>query len=214
MYTERMAIQDELHENRRQMQDLRDRNMDLLKRLREIDERDMKDEVSYDGLNSLTQSLTEILDKMSEIIPHISPAQIIEHVTKNIDTSQVEGVKEDPKPEPTPVEKAAQQNKIHSKDVSPPLSKERAASVIKDILMESGEIKLNKVEEEFYKRTGKKYANFNNKMSYAMEKYPSIEKVGFGKYKIKQENKETDQQPSNMLKTSFIREKELQTNVQ
>ena len=42
MYTERMAIQDELHCNRQAIKELRDRNMDLLKRLRDIDERDMK----------------------------------------------------------------------------------------------------------------------------------------------------------------------------
>lgn len=210
MYTERMAIQDELHENRRQMQDLRDRNMDLLKRLREIDERDMKDEVSYDGLNSLTNSLTEILDKMSEIIPHISPAQIIEHVTKNIDTSQVEGVKEDPKPEPTPVEKAAQQEKIHSKPKTKYMSKERSASVIKEIIAESGEIKTKDIEKEFLNRTGRRYANFSEIVKNAMVKYPSIQRVGLGKYTVK---KESDQQPSK-FKTTFIREKELQSNIQ
>ena len=40
MYTERQAIHDEMHFNRRMIQEYSDRNVDLLKRLRELDERD------------------------------------------------------------------------------------------------------------------------------------------------------------------------------
>lgn len=207
MYTERMAIQDELHDNRRQIQDLRDRNGDLLKRLREIDERDMKDELSYDGLNSLTQSLTEILDKMADIIPHISPAAIIEHVTKNVDTSQVE-VKQEKKPEPTKVEQVAQESKLHSKKAEK-VSTERAASIIKEIIADSGEMKAKEIEDEFYKRTGKKYANFTRLLTIAKEKYPSIQKAGFGRYK----HSKKEEKKNNMFNTSFKENKEIQTHI-
>lgn len=186
MYTERIAIQDELHDNRRQIKEIRDRNGDLLKRLREIDERDMKDEVSYDGLNTLTNSLTEILGKMSDLIPSVSPSQIIEHIANQVDSDQVEVAAAKEK-EPTNIEKAVQKAKLQSAPVGL-MSKERAATIIKEIIGEFGIIKANKLEDEFYKRTGKKYVNFSEQIRKAMELSPMITKAGFGKYTLAENN--------------------------
>lgn len=186
MYTERQAIQDEMHDNRRQINLLRDRNQSLLSRLREIDERDMKDEVSYDALNTLTASLTEVIGKMGDIIPHIPVGAMIEHITKQVDTSIVEvaasseEVKKD-----TPVEKEKEQERIHSKPKKPGnMSIEKAGSIIKAILQEKGMLKSKILEDEFFARTGKRYSNFTTQLNKAMEKFPSIKKVGKGYYMV------------------------------
>jgi hypothetical protein len=180
MYTERNAIEDLIRENRNHMKDLREQNMELMKRLRDLDERDMKTN-SFDIYNELTDSLTEVVSKLSELIPHVPVQQLIEHIQQNVDTSIVEPAEK--KPEPTPVQKAAQNQIIH---MNPPktISKERTASIIKSILEEAkGEVKTKQLEEEFYNRTGKKYANFNEQLKQSMKIYPSIEKAGHGRYK-------------------------------
>lgn len=187
MYTERQAIQDELHDNRRQIKELRDRNGDLLKRLREIDERDMKDNTSFDALNSLTESLTEIIGKMGDLIPHVPAQSIIEHIANQVDPGMVEAAAAKD-PQPTKIEKQATQAKLHIQPNNKMISKERTASTIKEIIGEFGVIKVSKLEQEFYKRTGRKYANFSEQIKQAMEISPMIEKAGFGKYKLKERN--------------------------
>lgn len=195
MYTERQAIQDELHDNRRQVQELRERNADLLKRLREIDERDMKDEVSYDALNSLTTSLTEVIEKISDLIPFVPATAVIEHIANQMNEAGKEVIVENTETEPEKVVKeavkqAAQEDKLHRQPTQY-FSAERTSSMIKDIILESGRIKTKDLEAEFYKRTGKKYVNFSEQIRKAMEQFPSIERVGRGAYKIK--SKKEDQ---------------------
>ncbi|MFP5116122.1 hypothetical protein ACSU64_27830 [Bacillaceae bacterium C204] len=192
MYTERQAIQDELHDNRRQVQELRERNADLLKRLREIDERDMKDEVSYDALNSLTTSLTEVIEKISDLIPFVPATAVIEHIANQMNEAGVEVTVENTETEPKTVvqeavKQAAQDDKLHKKPAQY-FSAERTASVIKDIILETGRIKTRDLEAEFYKRTGKKYVNFSEQIRKAMEQFPSIERVGRGAYTVKKKN--------------------------
>jgi len=194
MYTERQAIQDELHDNRRQVQELRERNADLLKRLRDIDERDMKDDVSYDALNSLTSSLTEVIGKISDLIPFVPATAVIEHIANQMSDNGIEVSKEDSKTEQKTVvqeavAQAAQEEKLHKKPEKY-FSSERTSSVIKEIIQEKGRIKTKDLEAEFYKRTGKKYVNFSEQIRKAIEQFPSIERVGRGAYAAKNKNKE------------------------
>jgi hypothetical protein len=193
MYTERQAIQDELHDNRRQVQELRERNADLLKRLRDIDERDMKDDVSYDALNSLTSSLTEVIGKISDLIPFVPATAVIEHIANQMKENDIEVIKEDKAEQKTVVQEAvtqaAQEEKLH-KQPEKYFSSERTSSVIKEIIQEKGRIKTKDLEAEFYKRTGKKYVNFSEQIRKAIEQFPSIERVGRGAYAAKNKNKE------------------------
>lgn len=195
MYTERQAIQDELHDNRRQITELRDRNGDLLKRLREIDERDMKDDVSYDALNALTSSLTEVIEKISDLIPFVPATAVIEHIANQMNDNGIEVSKEDIKTEQKTVvqeavAQAAQEEKLH-KQPEKYFSAERTSSVIQQIIQEKGRIKTKDLEAEFYKRTGKRYVNFSEQIRKAMEQFPSIERVGRGAYQVKN-NKDED----------------------
>ncbi|MFP5109686.1 hypothetical protein ACSU6B_23450 [Neobacillus sp. C211] len=195
MYTERQAIQDELHDNRRQITELRDRNGDLLKRLREIDERDMKDDVSYDALNSLTSSLTEVIDKISDLIPFVPATAVIEHIANQMNEAGQQVVVDNKEAEPQKVvqeavQKAAQEDKLH-KQPEKYFSAERTCSVIFQIVQEKGRIKTKDLEAEFYKRTGKRYVNFSEQIRKAMEQFPSLERVGRGAYQVK--SKKEDQ---------------------
>lgn len=208
MYTERMAIQDELHDNRRQIQDLRERNGDLLKRLREIDERDMGDEVSYDGLNSLTTSLTEILGRLSELIPSVSPAAIIEHIANQVDSNIIIESTVKKEPEPTRMEQAVQASKLHM-PTPKAISKEQTASIMKEIIGEFGTIKTSELEKEFYKRTGKKYANFSEQIRQAMDVSSMIERAGHGRYKLSKPS-DPKEAYNNMVKSLDVeKEKDL-----
>ena len=67
-------------------------------------------------------------------------------------------------------------------------SKERTASIIVDIISEKKVVKTSDIEEEFYKRTGRKFANFNEQIRQAMMKFPRIQRLGRGKYTLKKDD--------------------------
>lgn len=206
MYTERQAIQDELYSNRREIQSLRDRNIDLLKRLRELDERDLNDDISYDALASLTESLKECIDKLAQLVPNVSALDVIKHIAEDVNPEQVilskndiQGEEKQPRivEEPKSEMKARiQQAAIEQKNNSLPrkkVSTERASSVIKEILEEWGSGKVKAIEKEFEKRTGVKYANFYEKMQRASEAFPNIQKEGMGTWVLKKNENNNDQ---------------------
>ena len=202
MYTERQAIQDDLHNIRRQLEDLDKAKTALyeqkaahFKRLRELDERDMKDKVSYDMLNSLTDKMTLTVSKIADLIPSVDVSQVIEHVSKDVNKDQIIPIeKMDQSKED---KKAAQLQEEIKKEISytPPrekISRERTISVIKGILIDSNEpMKVKAIEKEFYKRTnGRVFTNFYEQIKFALEKFPEIQKVGRGTYIYKSpENK-------------------------
>lgn len=209
MFTERQAIQDELNDNRRMMMEMRSRNMDLIKRLREIDERDMKDDVSYDGLNTLTQSLTEILGKLTDLVPSVSPQDIINQAMEQIQTNEVKlEVPGEEEKETTKIEAAAQKAKIESAPAPFLISKERQATVIKEIIAEFGVIRTKHIEEEFYKRTGRKYANFGEQLRNAMEITPSIIKAGRGRYTLSDIHKDDKENRNEVMAAFKVERKE------
>ena len=169
MYTERQAINDELYFNRSTIQELRDENIELLKRLRELDERDMGDSVSYDGLKFLTEQLNEAIAAISELVPKVSVSEVLEHVSKDVNKNQIIPTKEK---EEMPEIKALREKDLEKKRKVEYMSSERASSVILQILEEKKEAKTKEIELEFYKRTGKKYANFYEKLTNAIQQYP------------------------------------------
>ena len=182
MYTERQAIQDEIHEIRRETQVLRDRKADLLKRLREIDERDLKGPVSYDALNDLTEKLMQVIGDMSEIVPKVSAVEVMEHIAGKVDPEQI--ILEPENTIAAEVHKEAKQDKLH-RARQPRMSQEKAASTVKEIILSSeGPAKLQDIEKEFIERTGRKYNNFSTVVYRAMERYPDIKRVSTGVYDI------------------------------
>ena len=120
MYTERQAIHDEMHFNRRMIQEYSDRNVDLLKRLRELDERDGVQEME---------------------------------------------VEEAPAPKKSE------------------MSSDNTSAIVLEIMKEKKMAKTKEVEEEFFKRTGKRYVNFYHIMGAALKYCPDkLEKRKGGLY--------------------------------
>lgn len=211
MYTERQAIQDDLHNIRRQLEDLDKAKTALyeqkaahFKRLRELDERDMGNKVSYDALNSLTEKMTESVSKIAALIPPVEVAQVIEHISKDVNKDQIIPVEKTDQPKED--KKAAQIQEEIKKEISytPPrekISRERTVSMIKEILIDNGEpMKAKALEKEFYKRTnGRQFANFYEQIKFAQTIFPGIQKVGRGTYiyktphNIRLENKEAEE---------------------
>ena len=204
MYTERQAIQDDLQNIRRQIEALHEQKAAHFKRLRELDERDMGDKVSYDALNTLTEKMTEIVSKIAAIIPPVEVAQVIEHISKDIDKAQIipaanqDQAKEDNKA--TKIQEEIKKEKSYSRPLEK-ISRERTVSVIKEILIDKGEpMKAKALEKEFYKRTnGRQFANFYEQIKFAQTIFPGIQKVGRGTYIYKTphntrlENKEAEE---------------------
>ncbi|MGV7002535.1 hypothetical protein ACWA2C_28260 [Priestia megaterium] len=199
MFTERHALEDSLRNIDRRMDemnkermDLRAERKDILQRLREIDERDMKSN-SIDLMESLSDKLTDALGTISKIIPSIPAATMIEHLQKEgtIKAEQVEPAQAED-PEPTEVQKAAQDQLLHMKPRK--LSIEEAAAVIKKIIEEKGEgaiVSSQVIEYEFAQKTGQKYAAFSPKMTEAMEIFPSIKRVARGRFTIERKKKKS-----------------------
>ena len=124
MYTERQAIHDEMNFNRKMIQDYREHNVELLKRLRELDERDSPQEVE---------------------------------------------VKEEPKEE------------LKKKKTFVP--SENSSALILEIMKEFKMAKTKEIEEEFYKRSGRRFDNFYNVMNAALKYCPDeLEKRKGGLY--------------------------------
>ena len=124
MYTERQAIHDEMNFNRKMIQDYREHNVELLKRLRELDERDSPQEVE---------------------------------------------IKEEPKEE------------LKKKKTFVP--SENSSALILEIMKEFKMAKTKEIEEEFYKRSGRRYVNFYNVMNAALKYCPDeLEKRKGGLY--------------------------------
>ena len=65
MYTERQAIHDEMNFNRKMIQDYREHNVELLKRLRELDERDTLPEVEVKEEEKPKEELKKKQPRMS-----------------------------------------------------------------------------------------------------------------------------------------------------
>ena len=183
MFTERRAIEDEMQTIRRQMEFLWERKSELRKRLREIDERDMNEQVSPEILRSLTESLTDAISRLSELIPPVQVNQVIEHISKDINKEQIIPATLDSKKDD--IQDKIEQESRKQQEAAPPikLSRERSASLIKEILIEAGEpMKFPKIEQEFFRRTNKKFANFYEQVRFATEKFPKIKKLGRGLY--------------------------------
>lgn len=184
MFTERIALQEELHDIRMQMMELREQKMSVMKRLREIDERDMKSN-SIDVMENLSSKLIDALGIIAEIVPNVSAPEMIEYLQekKQINPELVEDPNEKAA-EPTQVEEAAQKEKIHKKPQQR-FSKEHNASLIKTILEETGrEMKLNEIQNEFFARCGVRYRNFGEQMTRAKEQFPKIKSTTRGYYKL------------------------------
>ena len=190
MFTERNAIEDQLRHINNEMMDLRQERTSLIKRLREIDERDMKSN-SIDLMENLSDKLLDAVGEITKILPRVSAPDMIKYLQEEgtIKAEQVES-SEEKEQEPTEVEKAAQEQLLHMKPKR--LSIEESAAVIKNIITEQGEGKIVSsqiIEHEFYERTGLKYTAFSPKMTEAMELFPSIKRVSRGKFKIERETK-------------------------
>lgn len=198
MFTERHALEDSLRNIDRRMDEMNKERMELrverkeiLQRLREIDERDMKSN-SIDVMESLSSKLTDALGTIAKIIPEIPATTMIEHLQKEgtIKAEQVEPL-EKSNEEPTKVEEAAQEQLLHIKPKR--LSIEEASAIIKNIIEEKGEgaiVPSQVIEHEFQQRTGLKYAAFSPKITEAMEIFPSIQRISRGKFKIEKKKKE------------------------
>jgi len=190
MYTERLAIQDSLRNNERRMDELNKEKMELraerkelIQRLREIDNRDMKSN-SIDVMENLSSKLTDVVGQISTIIPDIPATTWIEHFQKNqsVNPSIIDNSPQDP--EPTKVEEAAQEQQLNSKAYGKK-SKEQNAAIIKQIIEENGpEVNLRVIENEFVKRTNLRYKAFNDQVKTAMSIFPSIKRVRQGTYAI------------------------------
>ena len=123
MYTERQAIHDEMNFNRKMIQDYREHNVELLKRLRELDERDTLPEVKE-------EEPKEELKKRKTVTPS-----------------------------------------------------ENSSALIREIMKEFKMAKSKEIEEEFYKRSGRRYVNFYNVMNAALKYCPDeLEKRKGGLY--------------------------------
>lgn len=201
MFTERHALEDSLRNIDRRMDEMNKERMELrverkeiLQRLREIDERDMKSN-SIDVMESLSSKLTDALGTIAKIIPEIPATTMIEHLQKEgtIKAEQVQPLEETVE-EPTKVEEAAQEQLLHMKPKR--LSIEEASSIIKKIIEEKGEgaiVPSQVIEHEFYQRTGLKYAAFSPKIADAMEVFPSIQRISRGKFKIEHKPKKEEE---------------------
>lgn len=190
MYTERLAIQDSLRNNERRMDELNKEKMELraerkelIQRLREIDNRDMKSN-SIDVMENLSSKLTDVVGQISTIIPDIPATTWIEHFQKNqsVNPSIIDNSPQDP--EPSKVQEAAQEQQLNSKAYGKK-SKEQNAAIIKQIIEENGpEVNLRVIENEFVKRTNLRYKAFNDQVKTAMSIFPSIKRVRQGTYAI------------------------------
>lgn len=192
MFTERRAIEEQLEnlqrdkkEHRQALMDIRNDEKALLQRLREIDERDMKSN-SIDVMENLSSKLTDVVGSLANIIPDIPASTMIEHLQKQgtIKAEQVVPLEEKVEA-PTKVEEAAQEQLLHMKPKR--LSIEEASAIIKKIIEDKGEgaiVSLPIIEHEFHERTGLKYVAFSQKMTDAMEIFPSIQRASRGKFKI------------------------------
>lgn len=185
MFTERNAIEDQLRHINNEMMDLRQERTNLIKRLREIDERDMKSN-SIDLMENLSDKLLDAVGEITKILPRVSAPDMIKYLQEEgaIKAEQVESL-EEKEQEPTEVEKAAQEQLLHMKPKR--LSIEESAAIIKNIIEEKGEdqiVSSQIIEHEFYDRTGLKYTAFSPKMTEAMELFPSIKRISRGKFMI------------------------------
>lgn len=190
MFTERNAIEDQLRHINNEMMDLRQERTNLIKRLREIDERDMKSN-SIDLMENLSDKLLDAVTEITKILPKVSAPDMIKYLQEEgtIKAEQVQPV-EEKEQDPTKIEEAAQEQLLHMKPKR--LSNEEAAAIIKNIIEEKGEgeiVSSQVIEHEFHQRTGLKYVAFSPKIADAMEIFPSIKRVSRGKFKIEREAK-------------------------
>lgn len=193
MYTERLAIQDSLRDIERRMDELEKEKMELrtdrklyIQRLREIDDRDMKSN-SIDTMEHLTSTLTDVVGQISKIIPDIPASTWMEHFqkTNEIKPSIIENTSEQTQePIQAAVQAAAQEQQLqlkpHGKD-----SKEQNAAIIKQIIEDNGPlVSLQVIENEFIKRTNIRYKAFSPQVTSAMDIFPSIKRIGRGKFTV------------------------------
>lgn len=186
MYTERQAIQDELQDIRRENQALRDRRTELLKRLRELDERDMGDNVSYDGLKHLTEQLNIAVGNLAALVPTVTISDVLQHVSQDVNKEQVIENKAPEEVEETKSDLVVpDEDELKKKKNVENMSRERAASVVLQIMEEKKEAKTKEIEREFYARTGRRYANFYEVLTNTMKFFPdklAKRKGGFYSY--------------------------------
>lgn len=190
MLTERLAYDDRLHHINREIMELREERSTIYKRLREMDERDMKSN-SIDLMENLSDKLLEAVTEMTKILPKVSAPDMIKYLQEEgvIKAEQVQPI-EEKEPEPTKIEEAAQEQLLHIKPKK--LSIEESSSIIKSIIEEKGEgeiVSSQVIAHEFQQRTGIKYVAFSPKITEAMEIFPSIKRVSRGKFKIEREAK-------------------------
>ena len=187
MYTERQAIQDELQDIRRENQALRDQRTELLKRLRELDERDMGDNVSYDGLKHLTEQLNIAVGNLAALVPTVTISDVLQHVSQDVNKEQIikEKVPEEVEETKTDIVLPNKDELKKRKKAIEGMSRERAASVVLQIMEEKKEAKTKEIEREFYARTGRRYANFYEVLTNTMKFFPdklAKRKGGFYSY--------------------------------
>ena len=196
MYTERQAIQDELQDIRRENQALRDENQalrdrrtELLKRLRELDERDMGDNVSYDGLKYLTEQLNVTVANLATLVPKVTISDVLQHVSQDVDKEQVieNKVSEEVEETETDIVLPNKDELKKRKKAIEGMSRERAASTVLQIMEEKKEAKTKEIEREFYARTGRRYANFYEVLTNTIKMFPEkLEKRKGGFYTYKE----------------------------
>lgn len=184
MYTERKAIEEEMHFNRKMIHEFRDRNVALLKSLRELDERDMSDTVSYDMLNSLTGQLSEAIGNIAQIVPKVSVSEVIKHHSNDVNKDQI--IKEEVKEVRNEIVAKEEELKKDGRMKPEQLSKERTASIVLQIVENKGQAKTKEIEKEFFRLTGRRYANFYDILKNALRLFPNkLEKRSGGLYLYK-----------------------------
>jgi len=88
MYTERQAIHDEMNFNRKMIQDYREHNVELLKRLRELDERDTLPEVKE-------EEPKEELKKRKTVTPSENSSALIREIMKEFKMAKSKEIEEE-----------------------------------------------------------------------------------------------------------------------
>ena len=91
MYTERQAIHDEMNFNRKMIQDYREHNVELLKRLRELDERDSVQDVEVKE----EEKPKEELKKKKTFVPSENSSALILEIMKEFKMAKTKEIEEE-----------------------------------------------------------------------------------------------------------------------
>jgi hypothetical protein len=103
MFNERFAIQMRMQEIKEERRALHDEYYELLDRLRQIDTDSAQSEGFTADYAKLTEELTKAVQAVANLVPHVSPAQVVEHIRKEVPEVETMAKGED-EPQPTEVQ--------------------------------------------------------------------------------------------------------------